>query len=64
LQRGLDLQDTLYWNPALVIADGKGQITFNLSDNVTTYRVLLYGHTPSGQLGYGAGKLEVRPAQK
>jgi hypothetical protein len=63
-QRGLELQDTLYWNPALVIADGQGQFSFNLADNITTYRVLLYGHTPSGRLGYGQGTLEVRPAQK
>jgi hypothetical protein len=61
-QRGrVDLQDTLLWCPLLDCPDGQAQVSFDLSQNLTTYRVLIYANSPSGRLGFYEGKLEVRP---
>jgi uncharacterized protein YfaS (alpha-2-macroglobulin family) len=61
-QRGrVDLQDTLLWSPLLDCSDGQAEVSFDLSQNLTTYRVLIYANSPSGRLGFHEGKLEVRP---
>jgi hypothetical protein len=47
----VDPQDTLLWQPALEAKDGTARLEFDLSSNVTTYQLWLYGHSPSGRLG-------------
>ncbi|HYT87811.1 MAG TPA: hypothetical protein VEL76_03755, partial [Gemmataceae bacterium] len=47
----LDFQETLFWHPALEAKDGTARLEFDLSNNATTYQLLLYGHTSSGRLG-------------
>jgi hypothetical protein len=61
---GPDLADTLLWQPALLLHDGRAQAGFVLSDRITTYQVLLYGHDAAGRLGFAQGTLAVRPAAK
>jgi hypothetical protein len=55
-----DLRDTVLWYPAVVVPDGTARVTFDLLSHATTYRVLLYGHSPSGRLGIYQGKIEAR----
>ena len=45
-----DYTETVCWHPVLVLPNGKGEVEFALSDNVTTYEVLAYGHTLDGRL--------------
>jgi hypothetical protein len=46
-----DLVDTVYWHPLLVLPGGKGDVSFDLGDSVTTYEVTVFGHTLDGRLG-------------
>ena len=46
-----DFVDTVYWHPALVLPDGKGRISFDLSDSVTGYQATVFGHTLDGRIG-------------
>src|SRR5439155_2461262 len=55
-----DFTETLAWFPALVLKDGHGQIDFELSDSLTTFQGLVYGHTPDGRLGVGKVEIESR----
>ena len=48
---GRDLSETIYWHPVLVMADGKAQVKFDLSDSVTRFQVLVHSHTFDGRLG-------------
>ncbi len=50
--------DTVLWHPALEVADGTARVEFDLPANPGTYRVLLYGHSPSGRLGVYEGTLQ------
>ena len=57
-----------YWNPALrTDAQGKAEITFNVPDNLTGWRVLVMAVTPSDRMGLGEANfkvnlpLEIRP---
>ena len=59
----IDLQDTLLWHPKLFSDDGRAQVSFDLSQNLTTYRVLLFANDPTGRLGFYEGHIETRPAQ-
>lgn len=56
-----DFTETLYWNPLLVAdADGRATIRFDLSDSVTTFRVLADAHlsgSTSGRIGSGGGAI-------
>ena len=45
-----DLSATVYWHPALVLPDGKVDVSFDLSDAVTTYQVTVFAHTADGRL--------------
>jgi hypothetical protein len=56
-----DRQETVLWLPALDAAGGRAAASFDLSDNVTTYRILVYGHTADGRLGLARGQLVARP---
>src|SRR5262249_32811522 len=55
-----DATETVYWNPVLVLADGKGAVTFDLSDQVTSFEVTAYGHTLDGRLGALTSTIESR----
>jgi anti-sigma factor RsiW len=55
-----DFTETLYWNPVLVLRDGKGEVSFGLSDAVTGYQVAVMGHTLDGRIGAATGMLEAR----
>jgi hypothetical protein len=46
-----DFTETLYWHPVLVLPDGIGEISFDLSHATTQFQVLAAGHTLDGQLG-------------
>ena len=59
-----DFTETVYWNP-LLIADEEGRATirFDLSDSVTTFRVVADAHGERGELGRigtGGGAIESR----
>jgi hypothetical protein len=60
---GGDFQETVLWHPILQVgADGKAQVPpFQLSDSAASFRVLIYGHSPSGRLGVFNGTLEAQP---
>jgi hypothetical protein len=45
-----DFTETLFWQPVQVLPDGKGKISFELCDSVTTFQVLAAGHTLDGRL--------------
>jgi anti-sigma factor RsiW len=55
-----DFVDTLYWNPAVVLADGKGEVSFDLCDSVTSYQVTVFGHTLDGRIGAATSTIESR----
>jgi len=51
-QRRDDFTETLFWQPLLITdSDGKASVRFDLSDSVTTFRVLIDGHTAGGRIG-------------
>lgn len=53
--------DTAYWSPALVTgADGKGSVSFNLPDNLTTWRTTARGVTADTRVGQTIDKVLVR----
>jgi hypothetical protein len=55
-----DFTETLYWHPVLVLPNGKGDVSFDLCDSVTTFRVLALAHTLDGRLGAATTELESR----
>ena len=53
-----DFAETVYWHPLLVTDEnGRANIKFDLSDSVTSYRVLAEGHDGAGRIGTGDGEL-------
>jgi hypothetical protein len=54
-------QHTVLWSPALFAEKGRAQVRFDLSPDVSAYRVLLFANSPTGRLGFYEGRLEVRP---
>jgi hypothetical protein len=46
-----DWAETLYWHPVLVLPDGAGKVSFDLSDSLTTFEVAVAGHTLDGRIG-------------
>jgi hypothetical protein len=47
-----DFTETLFWHPALVIGEaGKADVSFDLCDSVTTFEIVVCGHTLNGRLG-------------
>jgi hypothetical protein len=54
---GTPSPDTLLWYPALIAENGTAPIALDLPGQPTTYRLLLYAHSPSGRLGVYRGKL-------
>jgi hypothetical protein len=61
--RAGDFQETVLWYPILEVpASGTAQLPpFELSDSAASFRVLIYGHSPSGRLGVFNGTLEAQP---
>src|SRR5262249_47552029 len=51
---------TLLWHPNLFAADGSASVSFDLSGSGATYRIILFGNTPSGRLGSFQGKLQAK----
>jgi len=46
-----DFQEPVCWKPAVVLADGHGEVSFDLADSVTTFEVRAAGHTLDGRIG-------------
>jgi hypothetical protein len=56
-----DFTETLFWQPLLITdANGEATIRFDLSDSVTTFRVLADAHTGDGRIGSGVGEVVSR----
>ncbi|HJS08557.1 MAG TPA: alpha-2-macroglobulin family protein, partial [Pirellulales bacterium] len=56
-----DFAETLFWHPLLVTDEnGRATIEFDLSDSVTSYRVLTDAHDGTGRIGTGDGELVAR----
>ncbi len=61
-----DFSETLYWHPLLIAGtDGRAKIAFDLSDSVTTFRVLADAHSATthagqGRIGTGSGEVVAR----
>ncbi|MGL6095012.1 MAG: alpha-2-macroglobulin family protein, partial [Fimbriiglobus sp.] len=56
-----DFTETLFWHPVLVAGpDGTATASFQLSDAVAPYRVLVAGHTLDGRIGASSHVIEVR----
>ena len=55
-----DATETVFWHPVLVLPDGRGQSTFDLSDSVTTFQILATGHTADGRLAAVKAQIDVR----
>jgi hypothetical protein len=55
-----DFAETLYWRPALVLTDGRGQVSFDLPDSATRFEVVAYGHTLDGRLGAATWEIASR----
>ena len=55
-----DFTETLFWHPLLVAdADGRATVSFQLSDSITSFRVLADAHG-SGRIGSGDGAIVSR----
>ena len=53
-----DFTETLYWNPLLLAdANGRAELTFDVSDAVTAFRVTADAHDGGGRIG--SGKAEI-----
>ena len=51
--------ETLLWHPTLWLANGDGEVHFEIPDGLATYRVILLGHGPSGRFGFYETRLDV-----
>ncbi|HUR54347.1 MAG TPA: alpha-2-macroglobulin family protein, partial [Gemmataceae bacterium] len=56
-----DFTETVYWHPVLVLpSSGKASVSFQLSDDVARYQVLVAGHTTDGRIGAVTKTIEAR----
>jgi hypothetical protein len=55
-----DFAETLYWQPVLVLTNGKGEAAFDLPDSTTTFEVVAWGHTLDGRLGAATSEIVSR----
>jgi hypothetical protein len=53
-----DFTETLYWHPVLMLPDGKGTVSFDLCDSVTSFQVTVFAHTLDGRLGAATRTIE------
>lgn len=58
---GADAQPTLLWHPQLRITGGQGSVAFDVPQGPATYRLLIYGHSAEGRLGFAESRIEVQP---
>ena len=59
-----DFAETVYWNAGIKTdaTTGLATVSFNLSDSVTSFKVMADGFTPDGTLGSGSADIEsVKP---
>ena len=55
-----DFDFVAYWNPSVVAdVDGQAEVTFDLPDNLTAWRVLALAVTPGGRMGLGEATFTV-----
>jgi hypothetical protein len=53
-----DFAETVYWHPLLISDEnGRATVKFELSDSVTSYRVLAEAHDGAGRIGTGDGEI-------
>ena len=56
-----DFTETLFWHPLLITdAEGQATVRFDLSDSVTSFRVLVDAHAGNGRIGSGGGEVVSR----
>ncbi|HVS34991.1 MAG TPA: alpha-2-macroglobulin family protein [Gemmataceae bacterium] len=55
-----DFAETLCWRPVLVLPDGKADVSFEMSDSITTFQATAFVHTLDGRLGAAVLPLESR----
>jgi uncharacterized protein YfaS (alpha-2-macroglobulin family) len=54
-------KSTAYFAPAVPVgADGRGNVSFTLPDNLTTYRIMVVAANKQGMMGSTEGKLMIR----
>jgi hypothetical protein len=54
-----DHRITLYWNPSIVMENGKASVSFYTSDDLSGYKVFVEGITNTGEICLGTGAFEV-----
>ena len=54
-----DHRITLYWNPNIIMENGKASVSFYTSDDLSGYRVFVEGITNTGEICLGTGEFEV-----
>ncbi len=59
-QESPDFRTTLFWEPELLLENGKENITFFTSDQPGRYKVTVEGISESGRICYGTSWIEVR----
>ncbi len=55
-----DFTETVFWQPAVILAGGEAEIAFDLSDAVTRYQVTVQSHSLDGRLGAKTFELAAR----
>jgi hypothetical protein len=56
-----DWRTTIFWNPTVKTnAEGKATLSFFAADAKTTYRAVVEGFTPKGQLGQATASMQVK----
>lgn len=58
-----DFAQTLYWHPVLVLPDGNADVTFDLCDSVSSYQILVAGHTLDGRIAEATAEVAVHKGQ-
>lgn len=59
-----DHRTTLYWNPNITTENGKAEISFFTSDNLSYYRIIIEGITDNGRICMGSAKFAVTERNK
>jgi len=54
-----DFRNVLYWNPDVVLKDGKGQVSFSTSDYEGTYEIIVRGVDEKGNFSLGTASFTV-----
>lgn len=55
-----DFSETVYWHPVLLLPDGHTEVSFQLSDSVTRFKVTAFAHTLDGRIGAASTLIESR----